>query len=112
MVPTLAMSQDYDYSLLLLFGAPRVCPQIEIRRYKILLELEWPQGPHPGFHVVYFVCICSHVDPYGFERSEDFDSQAYEEFFSGYLSVLARRASKWSGYVGGKNAIKKNRTCE
>ena len=37
MVSTLAMSQDYDYCLLVLFGAPRVYHQIEIRCYKILL---------------------------------------------------------------------------
>ena len=36
---TLAMSQVYDYSFLLLFGAPRVCLWIEIRRYKNTIGL-------------------------------------------------------------------------
>ncbi|XP_023571021.1 growth hormone-regulated TBC protein 1 isoform X2 [Octodon degus] len=36
------------------------------------------------------------VDPYGFERPEDFDYAAYEEFLSAYLVVLTRRALKWS----------------
>ncbi|KAM5288085.1 growth hormone-regulated TBC protein 1 [Ctenodactylus gundi] len=36
------------------------------------------------------------VDAYGFERPEDFDSAAHEEFFSAYLAVLTRRAVKWS----------------
>ena len=36
---TLAMSQVYDYSFLLLFGAPRVCLWIEIRRYKNTIRI-------------------------------------------------------------------------
>ncbi|XP_012996914.1 growth hormone-regulated TBC protein 1 isoform X2 [Cavia porcellus] len=36
------------------------------------------------------------VDPYGFERPEDFDYAAYDEFLSAYLAVLTRRALKWS----------------
>ena len=36
---TLAMSQVYDYSFLLLFGAPRVCLRIEIRRYKNTIRM-------------------------------------------------------------------------
>ncbi|ELT92326.1 hypothetical protein CAPTEDRAFT_210789 [Capitella teleta] len=38
----------------------------------------------------------SNVDPYGFERTEDFDFESYEEFMKTYLSVLSRRASRWS----------------
>ena len=36
---TFAMSQVYDYSFLLLFGAPRVCLWIEIRRYKNTIRI-------------------------------------------------------------------------
>uniref|UniRef100_A0A8B9R3Q1 Growth hormone regulated TBC protein 1 n=1 Tax=Anas platyrhynchos TaxID=8839 RepID=A0A8B9R3Q1_ANAPL len=36
------------------------------------------------------------VDPYGFERPDDFDYASYEAFFSRYLVVLTRRAIKWS----------------
>ena len=39
MALTFAMSQVYDYSFLLLFGAPRVCLWIEIRRYKITVKM-------------------------------------------------------------------------
>ena len=39
MALTLAMSQVYDYSFLLLFGAPRVCLWIEIRRYKNTIRI-------------------------------------------------------------------------
>ncbi|XP_017375246.1 growth hormone-regulated TBC protein 1 isoform X3 [Cebus imitator] len=41
------------------------------------------------------------IDPYGFERPEDFDAAAYEEFVSGYLVTLARRAAKWSRLLRG-----------
>ena len=33
------MSQVYDYSFLLLFGAPRVCLWIEIRRYRNTIRI-------------------------------------------------------------------------
>ena len=56
--------------------------------------------------------FCSKVDPYGFERPEDFDYNSYEEFMSGYLSVLARRASKWQTLLGEKNAIDHSRKGE
>ncbi|KAM9320779.1 growth hormone-regulated TBC protein 1 [Gastrophryne carolinensis] len=36
------------------------------------------------------------IDAYGFERSEEFDYTSYEDFYSRYLSVLTRRAMKWS----------------
>ncbi|XP_054239803.1 growth hormone-regulated TBC protein 1 [Indicator indicator] len=47
------------------------------------------------------------VDPYGFERPEDFDYASYEAFFSRYLVVLTRRAIKWSKLLKGKNSIQK-----
>uniref|UniRef100_A0A8C3THW8 Growth hormone-regulated TBC protein 1 n=1 Tax=Chelydra serpentina TaxID=8475 RepID=A0A8C3THW8_CHESE len=48
------------------------------------------------------------VDPYGFERPEDFDYVAYEEFFSRYLVILTRRAIKWSKLLKGNNGIQKS----
>ena len=35
------------------------------------------------------------VDPYGFERSEEFDHARYERFMSEYLAVLTSRLIKW-----------------
>lgn len=35
------------------------------------------------------------VDPYGFERTQEYDFESYEKFMSTYLSILARRASRW-----------------
>ncbi|XP_066266474.1 growth hormone-regulated TBC protein 1-A-like [Branchiostoma lanceolatum] len=48
------------------------------------------------------------VDHYGFTRPEDFDYETYEEFMSRYLSVLARRASRWSGLLKGRKAINRS----
>ncbi|XP_032633734.1 growth hormone-regulated TBC protein 1 isoform X4 [Chelonoidis abingdonii] len=48
------------------------------------------------------------VDPYGFERPEDFDYVSYEEFFSRYLVILTRRAIKWSKLLKGNNRIQKS----
>ncbi|XP_008935792.1 PREDICTED: growth hormone-regulated TBC protein 1-like, partial [Merops nubicus] len=48
------------------------------------------------------------VDPYGFERPEDFDYASYEAFFSSYLVVLTRRAIKWSKLLKGKNSVQKS----
>ncbi|XP_019646559.1 PREDICTED: growth hormone-regulated TBC protein 1-A-like [Branchiostoma belcheri] len=48
------------------------------------------------------------VDTYGFTRPEDFDYETYEEFMAGYLSVLARRASRWSGLLKGRKAINRS----
>lgn len=65
---------------------------------------------YPTFHDE---CRCSSdVDAYGFERGEDFDRTDYEEFFSGYLRVLARRASRWQGILEHREAIAKNSKCE
>uniref|UniRef100_A0A3B4TM83 Growth hormone-regulated TBC protein 1 n=1 Tax=Seriola dumerili TaxID=41447 RepID=A0A3B4TM83_SERDU len=48
------------------------------------------------------------VDPYGFERSEDFDYESYEELMSEYLVVLTRRSIKWSKLLKGKSKVQKN----
>lgn len=51
----------------------------------------------------------SKVDGYGFERNEDFDYKAYEDFMEKYISVLARRAAKWEALVENKTFIEKSR---
>ncbi|XP_044045634.1 growth hormone-regulated TBC protein 1-A [Siniperca chuatsi] len=48
------------------------------------------------------------VDPYGFERSDDFDYESYEELMSEYLVVLTRRSIKWSKLLKGKSKVQKN----
>ncbi|KAM7405973.1 hypothetical protein PAMP_000381 [Pampus punctatissimus] len=48
------------------------------------------------------------VDPYGFERSENFDYESYEELMSEYLVVLTRRSIKWSKLLKGKSKVQKN----
>lgn len=48
------------------------------------------------------------VDPYGFERSEDFDYDSYEELMSEYLVVLTRRSIKWSKLLKRKGKVQKN----
>nr|XP_030712549.1 growth hormone-regulated TBC protein 1 isoform X1 [Globicephala melas] len=50
------------------------------------------------------------IDPYGFERPEDFDYAAYEEFFSTYLAILTRRAIKWSRLLKGGAGVQKSVT--
>uniref|UniRef100_F7CUX3 Growth hormone regulated TBC protein 1 n=1 Tax=Equus caballus TaxID=9796 RepID=F7CUX3_HORSE len=50
------------------------------------------------------------IDPYGFERPEDFDYAAYEEFFSTYLVILTRRAIKWSKLLKGSGRVQKSMT--
>uniref|UniRef100_A0A8C0I657 Growth hormone regulated TBC protein 1 n=1 Tax=Balaenoptera musculus TaxID=9771 RepID=A0A8C0I657_BALMU len=50
------------------------------------------------------------IDPYGFERPEDFDYAAYEEFFSTYLAILTRRAIKWSRLLKGGGGVQKSMT--
>lgn len=52
------------------------------------------------------------IDPYGFERPEDFDYAAYEEFFSTYLVILTRRAIKWSKLLKGSSSVQKSITGE
>lgn len=53
---------------------------------------------------------CCRIDPYGFERPEDFDYAAYEEFFSAYLVILTRRAMKWSKLLKGGGGVQKSGT--
>ncbi|XP_074048189.1 growth hormone-regulated TBC protein 1 isoform X1 [Macrotis lagotis] len=48
------------------------------------------------------------IDPYGFERPEDFDYASYEDFFSTYLRILTNRAIKWSKLLKGKNNVQKS----
>ncbi|CAO2611500.1 Growth hormone-regulated TBC protein 1, partial [Lemmus lemmus] len=50
------------------------------------------------------------IDPYGFERPEDFDYVAYEEFFSTYLVILTKRAIKWSKLLKGSGGVRKSLT--
>ncbi|XP_030888599.1 growth hormone-regulated TBC protein 1-like isoform X2 [Leptonychotes weddellii] len=50
------------------------------------------------------------IDPYGFERPEDFDYAAYEEFFSTYLVILTRRAIKWSKLLKGSSRVQRSGT--
>lgn len=57
---------------------------------------------------VYNNFLYCRVDPYGFERPEDFDYVSYEEFFSRYLVILTRRAIKWSKLLKGNNGVQKS----
>ncbi|XP_036022858.1 growth hormone-regulated TBC protein 1 isoform X2 [Onychomys torridus] len=50
------------------------------------------------------------IDPYGFERPEDFDYAAYEEFFSMYLVILTKRAIKWSKLLKRSGGVRKSLT--
>lgn len=52
------------------------------------------------------------VDPYGFERPEDFDYAAYDEFLSAYLAVLTRRALKWSRLLQRDGGLSRTATGE
>lgn len=54
----------------------------------------------------------SRVDLYGFERPEDFDYAAYDEFLSAYLAVLTRRALKWSRLLRGDGGLSRTATGE
>lgn len=48
------------------------------------------------------------IDPYGFERPEEFDYVFYEDFYSRYLMVLTRRALKWSKLLQKSTAVEKS----
>uniref|UniRef100_A0A674C7T8 Growth hormone regulated TBC protein 1a n=1 Tax=Salmo trutta TaxID=8032 RepID=A0A674C7T8_SALTR len=48
------------------------------------------------------------VDPYGFERLEDFDYESYEELMSEYLAVLTRRSIRWSKLLQGRGRLEKS----
>ena len=56
--------------------------------------------------------LCRRIDPYGFERPEDFDYAAYEEFLSTYLVILTRRAIKWSKLLKGSSGVQRSGTGE
>lgn len=47
------------------------------------------------------------IDPYGFERPDDFDYSTYEDFMAKYLSVLARRAKKWEDLLESSKDVKR-----
>ncbi|XP_062575181.1 growth hormone-regulated TBC protein 1-A-like [Saccostrea cucullata] len=51
----------------------------------------------------------SQVDGYGFDRSHDPNSDAYDDFMASYLPVLARRESRWKSLVSKGGDIAKNR---
>nr|XP_039251243.1 growth hormone-regulated TBC protein 1-like [Styela clava] len=50
----------------------------------------------------------SNIDEYGFIRGKDFDYKSYENFFSEYTTVLAKRAARWNWLLddGAKTKIK------
>lgn len=50
------------------------------------------------------------MDEYGFERGEDFNYEAYEQFMSEYLPVLARRSRRWARLMGNPNSLKQGPT--
>lgn len=54
------------------------------------------------------MCPLHSVDPYGFERSNDFDYDSYEELMSEYLAVLTKRSIKWSKLLQGKSRVEKS----
>uniref|UniRef100_A0A3Q2QHT3 Growth hormone-regulated TBC protein 1 n=1 Tax=Fundulus heteroclitus TaxID=8078 RepID=A0A3Q2QHT3_FUNHE len=67
-----------------------------------------PQGALPVFTCAYVAELKRAIDPYGFERSDDFDYESYEELMSEYLVVLTRRSIKWSRLLKGKGRVQKN----
>lgn len=54
-----------------------------------------------------FKCDCR-VDQYGFERSEDFNYESYEELMSKHLAAVARRSKKWSKLLQDTVKVEKN----
>lgn len=55
------------------------------------------------------VCVLTtRVDSYGFERPDGFDYALYEDFYSRYLTVLTRRAMKWSKMMQKSTAVEKS----
>ncbi|KAG8586629.1 hypothetical protein GDO81_005438 [Engystomops pustulosus] len=49
----------------------------------------------------------SRIDSYGFERPDGFDYASYEDFYSRYMTVLTRRAMKWSKMMQKSTAVEK-----
>jgi len=62
------------------------------------------------FQLVFHMCG-SKIDPYGFERPDNFDARIHEEFMSQYLGVLARRAGRWSWYMRGRKRVSMSAKC-
>uniref|UniRef100_A0A3P8SDY1 Growth hormone-regulated TBC protein 1 n=1 Tax=Amphiprion percula TaxID=161767 RepID=A0A3P8SDY1_AMPPE len=54
-----------------------------------------------------WICPCR-IDPYGFERRQDFGS--YKEMMNEYLAVLNRRSRRWSKLLQEKPQMEKNLT--
>ncbi|KAB5576899.1 hypothetical protein PHYPO_G00203820 [Pangasianodon hypophthalmus] len=52
--------------------------------------------------------VNARVDKYGFQHSEDFNHESYEEMMSEYLPVLARRSEKWSRLLKENTKVDKN----
>ncbi|XP_075706411.1 growth hormone-regulated TBC protein 1 [Rhinoderma darwinii] len=48
------------------------------------------------------------VDTYGFERPDGFDYDFYEDFYSRYMTILTRRALKWSKMMQKSTAVEKS----
>ncbi|XP_053311209.1 growth hormone-regulated TBC protein 1 [Spea bombifrons] len=48
------------------------------------------------------------IDPYGFQRPDEFDYVFYEDFNSRYLTILTRRAIKWSKLLQKSTAVEKS----
>ena len=72
-----------------------------------------PRVPRPRARgTLLWAFLCGRIDPYGFERPEDFDYAAYEEFFSTYLVILTRRAIKWSKLLKGGGGVQRSMTGE
>lgn len=55
--------------------------------------------------LIFLIC---RTDKYGFQYSEDFNYEAYEEMMSEYLPVLARRSEKWSRLLKENTKVDKN----
>uniref|UniRef100_A0A8C2G3F6 Growth hormone regulated TBC protein 1b n=1 Tax=Cyprinus carpio TaxID=7962 RepID=A0A8C2G3F6_CYPCA len=51
---------------------------------------------------------CQRVDQYGFERSEDFSYESYEDQMSKHSAVVTRRSKKWSKLLQGTVKVEKN----
>lgn len=51
----------------------------------------------------------SNLDPYGFERPEDFDYKSYEQFMESYMGMLVRRAMKWEAMISKSSRLNSRR---
>ena len=85
-------------------------PRLNCMPVRLVLEIKKYVAFMSDLLCNYCVC-CSMVDPYGFERHENFDARIHEEFMSDYLTVLARRARRWSRYMRGRKRVSKSAKC-